>query len=205
MLDLPPPDPGIEIVLASRGISKGLAQTEGPQLLARPEIAFGPVYVGAYAKNVSSPTLDGEAGPVIGFRTGAAAFDLSGSATWKLAVAPVGAVDDQALELAAAVSRRVGALTPRVSVVWSPDDLGSTGRTVFAEAGASWRSGPTTVSATLGRRERDGGPDYSAWNAGASYAVAGRFTLDLRYYDTDRSGIGEPFHSRLVASVRARF
>ena len=80
MFDLPPPDPGIEVVIASRGISKGLAQTDGPQMLVRPEVAFGPVYIGGYAKNVTSATLDGEAGPVAGFRTSAGGFDLAGSA-----------------------------------------------------------------------------------------------------------------------------
>ena len=33
MFDLPPPDPGIEFVVASRGMSKGIAQTDGPQAL----------------------------------------------------------------------------------------------------------------------------------------------------------------------------
>ncbi len=36
MFDLPPPEPGIEIVVASRGMSKGVAQTEGPQLVVKP-------------------------------------------------------------------------------------------------------------------------------------------------------------------------
>ncbi|HEX8653944.1 MAG TPA: porin [Allosphingosinicella sp.] len=206
MLDLPPPDPGIEINIASQGMSKGLRQTDGPQVVVRPEVAFGPVYVGVYAKNVSSPTSDGETGATIGLRTGAGGFDLSASASWKIAVAPTAGLDDQALELNAAVSRRIGPLTPRVSVTWSPDELGSTGRSTFAEAGASYRLAEgATVSAAAARRERDGGPDYTAFNAGASYTLAEHFTLDLRWYDTDRSGLGEIYRGRLVGSVRARF
>lgn len=206
MFDLPPPDPGIEINIASQGMSKGLRQTDGPQILVRPEVAFGPIYFGAYAKNVSSATADGEAGPVIGVRTSSGGFDLAASATYKLAIEPGAGSDDRALELNAAVSREFGPLTPRVSLTWSPDDLGSTGRSTFVELGASYRlAGGATMSAAVDRRERDGGPDYTAFNAGASYTLAERFTLDLRWYDTDRSGVGEIYRGRLVGSVRARF
>ncbi|HYJ31342.1 MAG TPA: hypothetical protein VEW25_13515 [Allosphingosinicella sp.] len=206
MFDLPPPDPGFEITIASRGISKGLAQTEGPQLLVRPELAFGRAYVGAYAKNVTSTSSDGEAGPVIGIRPQSSGFDLSLSATLKLALSPVGDTDDEALELAASVSRSIGALTPRLGITWSPDDLGSTGRSTFVEGGATLRlAANTNAGAAFARRERDGGPDYGAFNAGVSHKLGGRLTLDLRYYDTDRSGLGEPFRARVIGSVRARF
>lgn len=206
MFDLPPPDPGIEITVASRGYSKGLAQTEGPQVLVRPEVAFGPLFVGAYAKNVSSPTSDGEAGAAVGVRTRAGGFDLSASATLKFALAPENGLDDEAVEFNAAASRRFGVVTPRLSVIWSPDDLGGTRNTVFAEAGLALRlPADFTASAAYARRERDGGPDYGAFNAGVSHTLAGHLTLDLRWYDTDRSDIGEPYRGRLVGSVRARF
>jgi hypothetical protein len=206
MLGLPPPDPGIEITLASQGMSKGLRQTDGPQVLVRPEVAFGPAYVAAFAKNVSSPTSDGEAAVLVGLRTHAGGFDLSASAAFRQSIAPVGAVDDEALELVAAVSRRIGPLTPRASVTWSPDDLGGTRRSTYAEAGATLRLGPhTNAGVAYARRERDGAPDYGAFNAGVSHTLAGRFTLDLRWYDTDRSGLGEIYEGRLVGSLRARF
>lgn len=60
MLGLPPLDPGIEIVVASRGMSKGIAQTEGPQLVAKPFIQLGPVQFGGQWKNVSSAVADSE-------------------------------------------------------------------------------------------------------------------------------------------------
>lgn len=206
MFDLPPPGPGIEINISSQGMSKGLRQTDGPQILVRPEIAFGPVFVGIYAKNVSLPTSDGETGATFGLRTRGGGFELSASATWKLAVAPTGGSDDQALELTAAAARRIGPLTPRVSLTWSPDEIGSMGRSTFAEAGLSYRlAAGATVSAAIDRRERDGAPDYTAFNAGGSYTLAEHFTLDLRWYDTDRSGVGAIYRRRLVGSVRARF
>lgn len=205
MLDLPPPVPSIELNLASRGISKGLAQTKGPQLLVRGELAFGRVYLGGYAKNVSSTSADGEAAALVGLRTSAAGFDLAASAAWKRAINPADGSDANALELGGSVSRKLGKLVPRLSLVWSPDDLGGTGRTMFAEAGASYNIAKAlTASAAIGRRERNGGPDYSAWNAGFAWSPAKPVTLDARYYDTDHGG-EQPYRARAVVAVRVRF
>ena len=205
MIDLPPPDPGFEIVVASRGYSKGLAQTDGVQVVARPELAFGPVYLGFYVKNVSSSSSDGEAGPSAGFRTRAAGFDLAASATWKMSIAPRGADNDDALELAGSIARRLGPVTARFGVTWSPNDLGATGETVWAEGGLSYNlRRSTTLSANLGRRERGGGPDYTAFNVGITQALPQGFSADLRWHDTSRSGLGDPFEARLIASLRLR-
>jgi uncharacterized protein (TIGR02001 family) len=205
MLDIPPPVPSIEFNLASTGMSKGLAQTDGPQAVVRGELAFGSLYLGAYAKNVDSSSSDGEAAALIGFRTKAGGFDLSASAAWKRAIHPAADSDADALEVSAAIARPMAAFTPRVSIVWSPDDLGSTGHTIFAEAGASYRMAKTlTASAAIGRRERQGGADYTAWNAGLSWVPAKRVALDLRYYDTD-GGNTHPFKARVVATARLKF
>jgi hypothetical protein len=205
MFVLPPPVPAIELALSSTGMSKGLAQTEGAQALARGELAFGRVYLGAYAKNVTSASADGEAAALVGIRTTAAGFDLGASAAWKRAIGPARGSDVNGLELNGVVSRRLGGFTPRLSVTWSPDDLGSTGRTLFAEFGTSYRVARTvSASVALGRRERRGGPDYTAWNGGVSWAPAKPMTLDLRYYDTS-GGSSHPFKARVVASARLKF
>jgi hypothetical protein len=205
MLDIPPPDPGIEIVVASRGISKGLAQTDGIQVVARPELAFGPVYLGFYAKNVTSSSSEGEAGPSIGLRRRAGGFDLEASATWKMSIEPRGSANDDALELVGSIGRRFGPANARFSLIWSPDDLGATDQTTYAEAGLGYTlRRATTISANLGRRERDGGPDYTAYNFGVTQTFPRGFSADLRWYDTNRSRLGDPFEGRLVASVRLR-
>lgn len=199
-----PPVPAVEFNLSSTGMSKGLAQTDGPQFLARGELAFGRIYIGAYAKNVTSPTSDGEGGPSIGVRTKLSGFDVAASATWKFALNPSPGLDNQALELSGSVSRPLGRLTPRVSIVWSPDDVGSTGRTAFVEAGAGYKIAKTlSASAAVGRRERTGGLDYTAWNAGMAWNPAKPLTIDLRYYDTDR-GDDHAYRARFVASVRLK-
>ena len=202
---LAPPVPTIEFNLASTGMSKGIAQTKGPQFLARGELAFGPVFVGSYIKNVDSSTSDAEAAALVGVRTRAAGFDLVASAAWKRAVDPAQGSDRNALEVSASANRKMGRITPRLSVVWSPDDLGGTRSTVFAEAGASYRFSRTlSASAAVGRRQRGGGSDYDAWNAGLSWDGLKPLSIDLRYYDTD-AGNAQPFRARAVLSARARF
>jgi len=205
MAALPPPVPAIEFNIASTGMSKGIAQTKGPQFLARGELGFGAIYVGGYIKNVDASTSDGEAAALIGIRTNAAGFDIAASAAWKRAVDPAPGSDRNALEVSASASRKIGRLTPKVSAVWSPDDLGGTRSTVFAEAGASYRFAKSlSASAAVGRRERQSGANYNAWNAGLTWDAWKHLTVDLRYYDTN-AGSAQPFRARAVLSARARF
>jgi hypothetical protein len=99
----------------------------------------------------------------------------------------------------------MGRVTPRISVTWSPDDLGSTTHTLFAEGGLGFAVDKNTnITAAVGRRERGGGPDYTAFNFGVARTF-GRLTLDARYYDTDKSGLGTPYKARIVGSARLRF
>src|SRR6476619_2555450 len=52
-------DPGIELIAASRGISEGLANSDGPQLILRLFVEAGPLRVGGQWKDVSSPVANG--------------------------------------------------------------------------------------------------------------------------------------------------
>lgn len=197
--------PAIEFDVSSVGMSKGIAQTTGPQYLARGELDFGSFFVGAYAKNVDSSTSDGEAGALVGLRTKAEGFDLSASAAWKRAIDPAPTANADALEVNATASRKLGRAAVRLSAIWSPDDLGSTRQTLFVEAGASYRiTGTLSASAAVGKRRRGGGPDYDAWNAGLTWNPAKPLAIDVRYYDTD-GGDAQPYRPRLVLSARARF
>lgn len=204
--DLPPPNPSIELSIASRGYSKGVAQTDGVQAIVRPELAFGSVWIGAYAKNVTSPQFDGEAGALVGYRKTFGKTELSGSAAIKQLIAPAAGVDKTALELVFAVTRAIGDLKPRVRLTYSPDDLGSTGRTAFWEAGGSYQIDKnTSVTAGVGLRRRDGSPDYASFNAGLARTLAGPFTAEVLLYDTNKHRLGDEYRRRMVVSLRARF
>lgn len=205
MVGLAPAVPAIEFNLSSTGMSKGIAQTTGPQMLVRGEVASGPLFVGGYFKNVDSSTSDAEAGVLVGMRAKAAGFDFTLSAAWKRAIDPAPGSDRSALEISAGAAVKTGRLTPRVTVVFSPNDLGGTRRSLFAEAGASYSLSPKlSASAAFGRRQRDGGIDYDAWNAGMTWQPLKPLSIDLRYYDTD-TGSSQPYRARAVLSARARF
>lgn len=205
IFDLPPPDPSLEVSVASRGYSKGLAQTDGMQVLIRPEVAFGSLRLGAYGKNITSNQYDGEAGASVGYRKSFGKMELGASATVKHLYGADPDVDDVALELNFAASRSWGALKPRVSLTYSPNDLAGTGRTAFWEAGSSYQiDKKTSLSAGIGIRRRTGGPDYTSFTAGLSRTLGGQFTAEVRLYDTDRDELGENYHRRMVVSVRTR-
>jgi hypothetical protein len=193
MFDLPPPEPALEISIASRGYSKGIAQTEGPQLVVRPELELGPVLLGAYAKNVPSPTAEGEAGISGSYRFKLAGFDVSGAAVVKTLLNPSNRVDSTALELIGGLSRTSGPFTGRLNYFFSPDELGTTHRSHYLEGSGTYALG------------RVASPDYVSYNAGASYKISDQLTADLRWFGNDRSELGEFYKDRLTGTLRARF
>jgi hypothetical protein len=202
---LPPPVPAFQLTLSSSGTSKGIAQTKGPQFVGRAELDSGPLYVAAYLKNVTSPSSDAEAGALVGVRTKVQGFNLAASATLRLAVDPTAGSDAKSLELAASVSRNIGRFTPLVSIIYSPDDLGSTKRSVYVEGGGSYAiSKQLSASAAIGRRDRVIGANYTAWNAGLTWAPAKQFAFDARYYDTN-GGSSWPYKPRFVAAATLKF
>ena len=206
MLDLPPPDPGIEIVFATRGYSKGIAQTDGVQGVGKFELGLKPVTFFAQYKNITSPTAAGEASFGIGWKGKAAGFDLGASLAWKRLVGLDGQVDPDSWEFIPSVSRKLGPLTAKLSVTYSPNDFGRTGESAWMEAGAAWKlDGKTNIVAAIGRREREGSTDYTAFSAGVTRTLFEGVSAELRYYDSARSNLGDPFQARLVGAVRAKF
>ena len=206
MWDLPPAEPGIEVVVASRGMSKGVAQTEGPQLVAKPFVQMGPVQLGGQWKNVSSAVAGGEAALFANVAPKAAGFQLNFGVAYKFQTGVKGPTDDKSWEFTGSVTRRFGKLSLRVAAVYSPDDLGGARRSLFVEGGPTLEIGKTTrLSAAIGRRDRVSGVDYTAFNAGIAKTLFKGMTVDARYYGTNRSSLGEFFEDRLVISARMAF
>lgn len=207
MLDLPPPTPTIQVELATTGISKGLAQTRGPQVVVRPGLAFGDFSLEASAKNIEN---NGDGGVETYFSAGlstkAGGFDLSGRGGVKLVHGIAGQVDRRAFEMRLDAVRKFGAVRATATVIYSPDDTGGTRSAAFFEGGVAWdvRKG-TRIGARLGRRERSGAPDYTAYNVGVTQDIIPHLAADLRVYDTGSSDLGYAYKRRVVASLRARF
>ena len=193
-----PPAPSAQVSIYSSGTSKGIAQTDEPQVVGRGEVALGDVYVAGYLKNVTAPTSDAEAGAIIGVRKKLSGFNIAVGATLRQAVHSTPGSDKTSLELAASVARPMGRVTPIVSVIYSPDDLGSTERSLYVEGGASYAlSKQLSASAAIGRRDRVIGANYTAWNAGVTWAPSRHVSLDARYYDTN-GGSQWPYQPRFV-------
>jgi hypothetical protein len=203
---LPPPDPGIEISVATRGMSKGLSQTDGLQVVGRGELAFGPLFLSALGKNITSPTADAELQFATGARLKVEGTEVSVAATLKRLVGLDGQRNPTALELNANVSHPFGNVTPRVQLIYSPDDLGSTTYSIYAESGIAWKFHPKIqLSTNVGRRHRGNSLDYTSANVGAAVTITRNFTGEVRLYDTNKSEVDDPFKRRLVASLKAKF
>lgn len=207
MFDLPPPDPTIQIELASTGMSKGLAQTRGPQLVVRPGLAVGDFSIEGLVKNIENNDDHGVEAQVFAvYATKAEGFELSGRAGLKSIHAIAGLADRRAFEMRLDAGRKIGAVRATVSLTYSPDDTGKTVKSTFVEGGLAWdvRKG-TRLGARLGRRERDEGDDYTAYNVGITQDIIPQLAADVRLFDTGSSDLGYAYKRRLVASLRAKF
>ncbi len=109
-------------------------------------------------------------------------------------------------------------LTDRITfgtaTFYSPDYTGETGDVITSEGTISIALGEvrgmkTSFSALLGYvdflDDQFEGNSYTYWNAGVEVALSDKFTLDLRYWDTDNDG-NDPFagtnsDERFVATI----
>ena len=207
MFDLPPPSPTIQVELALTGMSKGLAQTEGPQVVLRPGVAFGDFQLEATIKNIESGDEGGvEAQYFAIYPINIGGFELSGRGGRKSVHGIGGSFDRQAFEMRLDAGRKFGPIRATASFTYSPDDTGSTRQSKLFEGNLAWKVRKTTqVSARIGRRERDGSPDYTAFNAGITQDIVKQLAADVRVYDTASSDLGRAYKRRLVASLRAKF
>ena len=206
MIDVPLLDPGIEIAVASRGMSKGIAQSEGPQMIVRPSVIRGDFQVGAQWKNVTSTVAGGEGAVFVAFDREFGGFQLIFQASHKFQTGVHEPTDDHSWEFTGSLTRKLGHVTLHGQVVYSPDDLGSARHSLY------WEVGPTLdvskqfkLFANIGHRARKFGDDYTSFNVGASTTIVPRVTLDLRWYDTNRHELGDNFRGRAVMTARMVF
>ena len=107
-------------------------------------------------------------------------------------------------------------LTAGLTVYYSPEYTGKTGENWVFE-GTAEVSLPQVaiftpaISGTVGYQEGDTnntpvpGLDYWYWNAGLSLGFLEKFSLDLRYWDTELQGVGNTCTGRTVFQCDERF
>ena len=204
-IDVPPPGPAFEFTLASHGMSKGIGQTDGPQVIARGMLRFSDVQTGIQWKNVNSSSAHGEGSLFVSGSHKFGSLQLNGGIAYKILTSAPRRVDSRSWEFTGSATRNFGRVSLRANAIFSPDDLGSARRSFFVEAGPVVQLGKDwAASAAIGHRSRQLGPDYTAFNAGLGKSI-GRIRLDVRYYDTNRSGIGNPYHARVAAAANIAF
>ena len=183
-------------------MSKGIAQTDGPQIVAKGFLKLGSIQAGGQWKNVTSPSADGEAAIFLSANHKLGTLQLTGGIAYKFQTGVRGHPDSTSWEFSAGASRKFGPVTLRTNAIYSPDDLGSARRSLYVEGGPALQvARGWTASAAIGRRGRENGADYTAFNSGISRTLK-VFQLDLRYYGTNRSELGTNYHRRIVAAVK---
>lgn len=206
--NLPPPVPAFDLTVATHGMSKGISYSDGPQVIPRVSIKSGGFQAGALWKNITSTQGAGETQLFVGWSGKAGGLDLGAMAAHRMVTGITNhRADNQSWEFTGTggykFSKAVGL---KATVIYSPDDLGATRRSVYVEAGPTLALPDGFVaSAAIGRRERTGAPNYTSYNAGVSKTIAKRMTVDVRYYGTNRHNLGYVYAGRLVGSVKLAF
>lgn len=201
-LALPPPVPGFEIILSTRGISQGVAQTEREQLVTRLFVRIGEAQIGAQWKNIDSPAAMGVAAFFLKLNHKVGKGQIDAGVAYRVRTGLKASADGEAWEFMAGTRRDFGPLALRANAEYSPDEFGS-GRSLYVELGPALQlDAATKISAAIGRRERAKGPDYTAFNFGLSRLFRQRLTIDARYYDTNRGELGRTHQARVIFSAR---
>ncbi len=190
--------------------SKGASKSDGDAYVfgeAEWENASGFFYAGSGFQTIKSSSgsdLEVEIGA--GLRPQFAGFDLDFNATHKAQIDAAAGYDDDAWELTADVKRSIGPASGRVRFQYSPDGMGGTEAWTWVEARLGWDfTNRLEGTAAVGRREQDNSLDYTAWNAGLTFALTNNLDVDLRYYATDADVPGEQYADSLVAGISLAF
>ena len=203
MWALPPVDPGLEISVATQGMSKGLLQSNGPQVVSRATLKSGQFQLGGQWKNISTNSAKGEASAIAGWSRRSGSFDLGLSAAYKVLTSASGSGNRSSVELSGTVGRKVGNVSLKGSAVFSPNDLGSTRQSLYVEGGPSFDlPAKFKLSANIGHRWRQRSPNYTSFNIGVSRPVLKMLTADVRLYDTDEGELGRNYERRVVGSLK---
>lgn len=206
MFDLPPVEPGVEIQVSSHGVSKGIEQVDGPQFIPRAYLQTGDLQVGGQWKNVTSTSAAGEASAFLNFNRSFGTFVVTAGAAYKVQTGTKGSTDSESFEFTGGLARKFGRVSLKVTSTYSPDDLGGTKQSLYVEGGPAFDLTKTLrLSANLGRRTRENAPDYVSMNFGATKTLSRDFSVDLRYYRTNRAKLGDVYRQRVVIAGRLSF
>lgn len=170
------------------------------------ESADGLFYVGPGFQTIQAGGSNVEAEVAFGYQPEAFGYQFDFNVAYKNRLDAESGYDEDMVEFGANISRAIGPASARLQVQYSPDSAGSTEAFTWVEGRLGWTFTPRLDGTmALGRREQDNAPDYTAWNAGVTYALTDALALDVRYYDTDAAEFGEQYEDALVAEIAYAF
>jgi hypothetical protein len=170
------------------------------------ESADGLFYAGPGFQTIQAGGSNLEAEFVVGYQPEAFGYSFDFNAAYKHRLDAERGYDQTGWEFTGNASRSIGPASARLQVQYSPDAAGSTRSFTWVEGRVGWDfTNALTGTAAVGRREQNGAPDYTGWNAGVTYAMTDAVEIDVRYYDTDAHTFGEQYEDALVAKVAYAF
>lgn len=183
------------VTLTTDYVFRGVTQTlNNPAIQGSFDYTNGPFYAGVWASNVDfgfDETLETDL--YAGFRPtlGPVTFDFGVIGYFYPGAGDAGAEYDYVEGKAAASIAPAEGLTLGAALYFSPEFFGETGEALYTEVNGAYAfSDSFSVSGAFGLQDIDAGTDYDTWNLGASFMTHG-FKLDLRYHDTDLTGVDE--------------
>lgn len=202
-------DWSFEVGAGTDNRSKGTSKSENDPYVfgsALWQSGNGLFYAGPAVETIKSGGSEVEAEFVVGYQPEAFGYEFDFNVAYKNRLAADAGYDDDTVEFSGAVSRAIGPAEARVQVQYSPDAAGSTEAFTWVEGRVGWTfNDRLDGTVALGRREQDNAPDYTAWNAGVTYALTDAIGLDVRYYDTNAVEFGRQYKEALVAEISYAF
>ncbi|MFN4286896.1 MAG: TorF family putative porin [Brevundimonas sp.] len=198
------------IEIASDNRSKGVSKSNGQPFvsgLIEWESASGSWFIQGEVETVDRGAGgDIEIGTMIGIRPQIAGFDMTFAIEHEQMLRGLPGGRDSQWQVIARARRGIGPATATVRLEHTPRSITNGGHSTWAEAEVGWAVSPRTeVSAAIGRREQELGADYTAWNAGVTFALTRTIDLDVRYYDNSERDLGRAYERRLVAGFAVFF
>ncbi len=176
-------------------VFRGFSQTDNdPGVYAGAEFAYQMFYFGVWAASVDNGTSDGELEVDFygGIRKSYSGFDFDFGILYYAYPGDDSPDELDYLELKASAGTTIAeTVSLKGTVFYSPDFYGVE-EEAWAFEGTASAPLPImdlTLSGTLGHQIfEDSDSDYTYWNVGLSKTVLEKFTLDVRYWDTDVEG-----------------
>lgn len=197
-----------QIAVASEYVGKGAGKSAGdPSVSGSIQVEGGAFYASAFASSADlSSGAHAEVITAVGYRPEFAGFAFDVSVMNRDLPGARSGYDSNYWEYQADASRKIGPVSTRLRVNYTPDGAGGAQEAWWVELqGGVAIDRKTKFTAAVADRSSDGGAEYVAWNVGVKRKLADNLALDVRWYDTDGHRFGEPYEGRLVGSLAFSF